>query len=55
MNIKLKSVIETLYTAVHAVKYSIVNIMIHPLCESYCTVAVYLVTGSEFVGAYLHT
>ena len=35
-------------------KYSIVN-MVHSLCELYCTVAVYLVTGSGFVGVYLRT
>ena len=35
-------------------KCSIVN-MVHSLCELYCTVATYLVTGSGFVGVYLRT
>ena len=33
-------------------KCSIVN-MVHSLCDLYCTVSVYLVTGNGFVGAHV--
>ena len=40
--------------AMAVTKCSIVN-MVHSLCELYCTVAVYLVTGSGFLGADVRT